>query len=187
VVEKGGSEVARLQWKTASETGNAAFEVQRRAISAGAPGWKTVGQRQGAGTTSQPQSYRFVDSEVPYEADTLEYRLRQLDTDGTASLTDPISIARGGPAGLKLLGTAPNPARGQATVRYTIPEDGAKRESPVLRLYDTLGRQVRSARLQSEAGRHERTLDLQTLPSGAYFLRLQAGGESVTRKLTIVR
>ncbi len=187
LVEKSGSEAARLQWKTASETGNAAFEVQRRPVGDGAPGWKTVGRRQGAGTTNQPQSYQFVDSELPYEADTLKYRLRQIDTDGTVHASDPITVSRGGPGGLKLLGTAPNPVRSHATVRYAIPEGNAYGKRLVLRLYDTLGRQVYSAQLQAEAGRHERALNLQTLPSGVYFLRLQSGGESVTRKLTVIR
>jgi hypothetical protein len=37
------------------------------------------------------------------------------------------------------------------------------------------------------AGRHDTTLDVSGLPSGMYLLRLQAGGQAVTRKLTVVR
>jgi hypothetical protein len=37
------------------------------------------------------------------------------------------------------------------------------------------------------AGRHETALDVSGLPSGMYLLRLEAGGEAVTRKLTVVR
>jgi hypothetical protein len=188
VTEDGGDEVARLRWETASETGNAGFEVQRRTASAGGSDWETVGRREGAGTTSRPRSYEFIDERLPYQADTLQYRLQQVDIDGTVHATDPISIARGGPVGLELLGTAPNPARSRATVRYAIPEDGPDTgERASLRIYDTLGREVRSVQIEAETGRHERTLDLQSLPSGVYFLRLRAGGESVTRKLTVVR
>jgi hypothetical protein len=187
VAEKRGDDVARLRWETAAETGNTRFDVQRRI--AETSGWTTVGHREGAGTTSQPQSYTFVDTSLPYEADALEYRLRQVDTDGTPHTTDPIRLVRGGPTDLTLLGTAPNPTRSQTTVRYAIPEDGAAAatDGPVLRLYDMLGRQVRSTQLRSEAGRHERVLDVQSLPSGVYFLRLRSDGESVTRKLTIVQ
>jgi hypothetical protein len=143
---------------------------------------------EGAGTTSDPQTYRFTDRNVPYAANSLSYRLKQIDTGGTASLTDPITIARGGPAGLELLGTAPNPASRRATVRYGIPGGLSRKGEEVrLELYDTLGRQVRSMDLSGTAGRHTRTLDVSGLPSGMYLLHLEAGGQAVTRKLTVVR
>jgi hypothetical protein len=151
-----------------------------------------VGFVEGAGTTSEPQTYRFTDADQPYAADSLRYRLKQVDVGGTATLTDPITIARGGPAGLELLGTAPNPASRQVTVRYGIPKAAASetRGPARLRLYDLLGREVRSVRLDGRgmaAGRHETALDVSGLPSGMYLLRLEAGGEAVTRKLTVVR
>jgi hypothetical protein len=42
-----------------------------------------VGFVDGAGTTSEAQSYRFTDAQVPYEASEVTYRLTQVDTDGT--------------------------------------------------------------------------------------------------------
>ena len=190
------SEAVQLRWQTAAETGNARFEVQRataRASAGDAAGdaagastrtitWTTVGQRPGAGTTTEAQAYRFTDRDLPYAADSLRYRLRQVDVDGTAHLSDPIVVARG-PATTKLLGTFPNPARSRATVRYAV-------EAPVevdLALYDLLGRRVQTLVQQEQEGRHERRLDTSRLPSGTYFLRLQAGGTVKTQKLTVVR
>jgi hypothetical protein len=46
---------------------------------------------------------------------------------------------------------------------------------------------VRTVLNENREGRHERTLDVGALPSGVYFLRLRAGGETRTQKLTIVR
>jgi hypothetical protein len=180
----------RLSWTTTSEDNNAGFQVQRRAggSSWSHGSWSDVRFVEGAGTTSDPQTYRFTDSDIPYSADSLSYRLKQIDTGGTASLTDPITIARGGPAGLELLGTAPNPASRRATVRYGIPGGLSRKGEEVrLELYDTLGRQVRSMDLSGTAGRHTRTLDVSGLPSGMYLLHLEAGGQAVTRKLTVVR
>jgi predicted outer membrane repeat protein len=189
----------RLSWTTTSEDNNAGFQVQRRTGGSSRSdgsrsdgSWSDVQFVEGAGTTSDPQTYRFTDRNVPYSANSLSYRLKQIDTGGTASLTDPITIARGGPAGLELLGTAPNPASRQVTVRYGIPETAASetRGPARLRLYDLLGREVRSVRLDGggmAAGRHDTTLDVSGLPSGMYLLRLQAGGQAVTRKLTVVR
>jgi hypothetical protein len=144
-----------------------------------------VGFVEGAGTTSEPQTYRFTDADQPYAADSLRYRLKQIDTGGTATLTDPITIARGGPAGLELLGTAPNPVSRRATVRYAVPEGAGG--DVTLRLYDVLGRTVRTVTARAEAGRHTRTLDVSGLASGTYFLRLQAGGSAVTRTLTVAQ
>lgn len=179
----------RLSWTTTSETNNAGFQVQRRAEGGS---WTDLQFVEGAGTTSEPQTYRFTDTDLPYAADSVFYRLKQIDTGGTTSLTDPITIGRGGPAGLELLGTAPNPASRQITVRYGIPEATAsKTRGPArLRLYDLLGREVRSVRLGGSgtvAGRHKRGLDVSGLAPGTYVLRLEAGGQVATRKVTVVR
>jgi hypothetical protein len=189
--EVGGSAgaVVRLTWQTASETGNAGFEVQRRAETGSS--WKRVGYRPSradGGTTTEAQTYRFTDDEVPYAADTLRYRLRQVDLDGTASTTDPITVARPGPRELRLLGTAPNPVRGRVSVRYALPAATVRNGSAVrMRLYNVLGRRVRSIKTTTEPGRHEQRLEVSRLPSGVYFLRLAAGGQMVTRKLTVVQ
>jgi hypothetical protein len=177
----------RLTWTTVSEQNNAGFRVLRKGEREnGREGdWAEVGFVEGEGTTSEPQRYRFADERVPYAADTLRYRLRQVDADGTTHRTDPVTIARSGPDGLELLGTAPNPVRQRATVLYGVPESV---EGPVrLRLYDVLGRRVRAMEATAEAGRHETRLNVDDLSSGVYVLRLRAEGKAVTRKLTVVQ
>ena len=175
----------QLSWATASETGNAKFQVQRHMgerVNGRKGAWTTVGSVEGAGTTSQAQSYRFTDGDLPYEADALTYRLRQVDTDGSAHLSETITVERG-VTEVQLLGTSPNPAQQRATVRYALPE----KQKASIRLYDVLGRRVRTVANSAQEGRHQRTLDVGSLPSGVYFLRLRAGGETRTQKLTIVR
>ena len=174
-----------LSWQTTSETGNAGFHVQRAAPA----GWVEVGfvnsQAEG-GTTSRALSYQFEDTDLPYAADSLTYRLQQVDTDGTTSLSEAVTIARGAVTRLELLGTYPNPARSRATVRFAIPTGTAKQDVS-LRLYDVLGREVRSVRTAVDEGRHEVQLSTGGLSSGVYFLRLRAGGTIKTRKLTVVQ
>jgi hypothetical protein len=176
-----------LTWSTASETNNAGFEVQRQAEEGG---WERVGFRRSqaeGGTTTEPLRYRFTDTMLPYAADSIRYRLRQVDVDGTSSLSAPIAIARSAPGRLQLLGTAPNPARQRFVVRYAVPEASAINEDIRLRLYDVLGRQVRSVEASGKAGRHEQRLEVKGLASGTYLLRLSTGVQSVTRKITVVR
>jgi hypothetical protein len=168
-----------LSWQTASETGNAGFRIQRQ-VDDGS--WQTIGRRDGAGTTNAPQRYRFEDADLPYALDRPTYRLKQVDLDGTVHYSETVSVERDADR-VALLGTYPNPAREQAAVRFALPE----REDVTIRLFDMLGREVESFRLGSLQGRQEQTLDLSTLSSGTYLLRLEVGDTVRTRRLTLVR
>jgi hypothetical protein len=196
-----GTDAVTLRWSTAAETNNAGFEIQRKiigspseeAVSAQSPSdddspaqWHTLNYVEGHGTTTAPQTYRFEDTDLPYTADRLTYRLKQIDTDGTTSVSAPVTVERSPVQALQLRGTYPNPARSTATVRYAIPERIASDDAR-LHLYDVMGRQVRTLPVRSDAGRHQQTLTLSTLASGTYVLRLTAGGATKTRRLTVVR
>jgi hypothetical protein len=87
------------------------------------------------------------------------------------------------PARLQLEAPRPNPARDHALLVYALPEKAEVR----LTVFDVMGRQVRTVRTASEAGRHEVQFPVEDLASGVYFLRLRAGGEMRTRKLTVVQ
>ena len=182
------SDRVQLTWTTASETTTAGFEVQRaNANGPGDPSWHTVDfveSKAAGGTTTEATQYRFSDADFSYAVDTLAYRLKQVDLDGTTHLTDPVTIGRTVQE-LKLLGTFPNPARTRATVRFAVPKD-LPTDAVTIRLYDVLGRQVRTVAGDTDAGRHERQLDLSNLSSGVYFLRLRAGSTGKTRRLTVV-
>ncbi len=89
------------------------------------------------------------------------------------------------PSELKFLPNYPNPFSRQTTIEYALPESRDVR----LTVYDLLGRQV--ATLidgQKDGGFHRvRWTAGQKLSSGTYFLRLRAGGQSKTQRLTVVR
>ena len=172
----------RLMWRTASEQNNAGFRIQR---TRGNRVWRDVGFVEGAGTTSDPQRYRFTDGKLPYPADTLAYRLKQVDVDGTADFTDPIWVGRRGPDELQLRPPAPNPARGRATVPFAVPQH-ARGERVIVRLYDVMGRTVRTVETEARSGRHVLPLNVSDLRSGTYFVRLRVGSQRRTRKLTVV-
>jgi hypothetical protein len=192
--QRSSNDAVTVQWQTLSETGNVGFEVQRAAGSANESvetshwgvstdqSWQTIATLDGAGTTDEPQSYRFEDTDLPYAADSLRYRLRQIDTDGTESFSEPVTIARQ-VTQAELLPTYPNPARSQATVRFAVPE-----QQPVrIHLYDMLGRRVQTVVSADAEGRTEQPLDVSRLASGTYFLRMQTTGHTETQRLTVVR
>jgi len=173
-----------LTWQTLSETGNDGFQVERRVGTASASSWSRVGFVDGAGTRSTVTGYRFSDRDVPYEAETVAYRLRQLDADGTESVSDPVRVRFGAPDELRLRKTFPNPATGRVTVRYETPT-----AAPVqVDLYNVLGQRVRQVqRGEVSAGRHESQLDLVGLASGVYFLRIVHESGTATQRLTVLR
>ena len=108
-----------------------------------------------------------------------------IDADGTASYSDPTIIERKPTGDLRLLAPAPNPVRTQTQVRFSLPEDTGSEVQ--LKLYDVMGRELRTIQVPAEKGRHKRRLDVQNLTSGIYFLRLAAEGQFKTRKVTVVR
>ena len=172
-------ERVRLIWATASETNNAGFAVERR--EAGRESWRTVGRVDGAGTTARERSYEFVDQTLP-AADTLAYRLRQIDTDGSETLSDPVRVGRDAPSTLTIEPPTPNPAAAQATVRAAVP-DGATDARLVV--YDLLGRVLWSTSVTP--GRSVLEVPASDLASGTYVVRLEADRGTATTRLTVVR
>ena len=181
-----GSDVT-IQWQTTSETGNRQFTIERSVAgeavrsSSEANEWTAIGSVEGAGTTAQAQSYRFMDTGVPYAANRVEYRLRQIDVDGSETVSAPVTVRRTTRA--ELQGPFPNPTRGPATLRYAVPTG----ESMQLVLYDVLGRRVRTVATGEGRGRTEAQLDTDRLASGTYFLRLTTESQVLTERLTVTR
>ena len=70
-----------LNWRTATETNNSGFEIERKLKN---QEWLTIGFVQGKSTTTEIQNYNYVDdySSLPYEG-TVLYRLKQIDYDGS--------------------------------------------------------------------------------------------------------
>ncbi len=168
-----------LTWQTASETDNAGFNVQRK-TEAGT--WNTIQFVEGGGTDPTGDRYQFTDTDLPHAVDVPTYRLEQVDTDGSTHVSDEITVRRN-VTEVQLRKPFPNPASRAATVQYALPRG----QAVTMRLYDTLGRQVRTVVNERKQGRHAQPLDVRGLASGVYVLRLQAGGQMRTQRLTVVR
>jgi Secretion system C-terminal sorting domain len=184
--------VATLKWETASEKNNYGFEVERDTVRAQPlfaviPGSFVPGH----GTTLEPHSYVFVDSNVA--PGRWAYRLKQIDLDGSVHVYEPVEIqlmlADAGkrsalPTAFALRQNFPNPFNPGTTIRYELPVASAVR----LSLFDILGREVSlliSGRM--EAGVHEVRFDASGVSSGVYFCRLQAGDFVQTKKLVVAK
>jgi len=166
-----------LQWSTVSEINNYGFYVERRPE--GSNDFTTVsGLISGAGTSLEMHSYEWVDADVP--AGSYEYRLHQVDLDGSSTYSYVITVTSDAVLGVRdgthplvfgLEQNYPNPFNPSTRVAFVLGDQSYVR----LVVFDALGREV--ATLASEIlppGEHSRVWDATNLPSGTYICRLDA-------------
>lgn len=178
---------ALVQWQTATETDNAGFEVQHRRP--GAEGYVEAGYVQSkvdGGTTTQPTSYQYEVADLG--PGTHQFRLRQVDTDGTAHLSEAVSLTVGMTQPLRLSGPSPNPVRTSTQIRFGAQSAG----SATVELYNVLGQRIATLYDGTPTPGEMQTVrldpqELSGVSSGIYFVRLEADGATRSRRLTVVR
>ncbi len=170
-----------LTWETKSERQNYGFEVQRQRNARGE--WTSVGFVRGFGTTEQTRRYSFVDRSVPGSG-LYRYRLKQVDVDGSWSLSQAVSVFVSLPNSTSLLVAYPNPFNAETVLRYEV-----RTRAPVrLTIFDAYGRKV--ARLVDavhDPGKYRAVWRAEDLASGVYFARLQTPTQSRVTKLILLR
>jgi len=167
-----------LNWMTATETNNSGFEIQR---SSGAD-FETIDFVDGNGTTAEPNSYSYIDRDVPIG--TFTYRLKQIDFDGSFEYSQIVEVTIPAPVAFALDQNYPNPFNPSTRIKFAIPEESDVRMS----VYNTLGQEVAeiiNGRLKE--GYHEVEFDAGTLTSGIYFYRLEADKFVDVKKMIIIR
>lgn len=164
----------RVAWATASEKNADYFEVQR---SADGREFTAVGRVPAYGTSAVPYSYGFLDGKplagVGY------YRLRQVDTDGRAHLSDIVTVRLGAPT-TATIEAWPVPMGAELHLRLTAPAGG----EATLRVLDLQGRAVLRQTLTLAVGATELTVPTNALGAGTYVVEtLLPGGEVVRTKV----
>jgi len=167
-----------LNWQTATETNNQGFEIQRSSNG----DYRSIGFIDGHGTTTEIQSYIFIDENVlPGE---YSYRLKQMDYDGTTEYSKIVEVEVAQPIEYSLSQNYPNPFNPSTTISYSIPKDGLV----TLKVYDILGNEVVTLmnNLQT-AGTKNITFDAGDLSSGVYYYRLVSGEFTSIKKLILMK
>ncbi len=172
-----------VSWRTVSETNNLGFEVERCATADA--GWSKLAFIKGAGTTTTTQKYSFRDE--PQSSGVIKYRLRQIDTDGTATLSAEVAITIAAPQKFVLHQNYPNPFNPNTWIDFEIPENSGNNTE--LSVYDLLGRKVRVLLSGTVApGYHKIEWDgfddnNREVASGAYFYMLVTGENKAICKM----
>jgi hypothetical protein len=154
-----------LNWSTSTETNNQGFEVQRSTNNQ----FTTIGFVDGSGTTTENQTYSYVDASL--EPGTYTYRLNQIDYDGTSEYSESIEVEVIAPDVFALEQNYPNPFNPSTKIKFSLAADS----KVTLTVFDVLGQEV--ANLISgnlAAGSHEINFNASNVNSGVYFYRIDA-------------
>lgn len=163
-----------LTWRTASESDNLGFEVQR---SFDGHAFETAGFVPGSGTTAQQKEYSWFDALSAW--DQLYYRLKQVDRDGQSRYFPAVQVVQNLPGRLTLHGNYPNPFNAGTFIRYDLPTAG----EVVATIYNIRGEKVRELwRGVQQAGSHSLHWDGsmtsgEAAASGVYQCVITAGKE----------
>ena len=172
--EQVGEEV-QLSWRTASETNNNYFRVQRRAAEA----WRELQRVEGHGTTITPQEYEAIDPNP--EAGTNYYRLKQVDYDGSYEYSEVISVALDEPSSQQGLELTTYPAANAIRGEVAIASPGQYQ----LQLRNSQGKVVQTTTKSWQEGNHQLNLRLRDRAAGIYFLTIRGNKKQVHEKVVV--
>lgn len=172
-----------LNWHTATETNNQAFHIERRKTQKEkSTVWNNIGLIKGNGTTTEPQSYSFVDKNL--EAGHYQYRLKQIDFDGTFEYSNIVEVEIGIPIKFSLEQNFPNPFNPTTKISWQSPIEG----NQTLKIYDVLGNEVVTlVNEYRQAGKYNIDFNASQLASGVYFYKLQVGDFISSKKMTLIK
>jgi C1A family cysteine protease len=175
----------RLDWVTATETNNLQFEIYRRTINEERIGeWLLVGYREGKGTTIRSQHYSYIDNISGINAYAIEYRLKQVDFDGSYSFSEVIRVGNLAPAEFGLEQNYPNPFNPSTEIKFSIPQT----TKVTLKVFDIMGREVVTLiDEQLEAGKHALVFSAANLSSGVYYYTIITENFIQTKKMILVK
>jgi hypothetical protein len=170
-----------LVWKTASELNNQMFEIQR---SIEGSDFRTIGSIEGAGTTTEEQTYSYLDEIQTDSKQQLSYRLKQIDFGGNYSFSDVVEVTFDMPLEYSLAQNYPNPFNPTTSLRYEIPEAGTVK----MKVYNSLGSEVANlVNEYKEAGRYDLEFNASNLSSGIYFYVLEVNKFTSVKKMILLK
>jgi hypothetical protein len=180
----------KLVWSTATETNNSGFEILRSTQNDNA--WENIGFVPGFGTTTEVHNYSFIDESI--RSGNYQYRLKQIDFDGTFEYSSIIDVTVDAPTKFSLEQNYPNPFNPVTKIKYEIPGQARNDNTQVtLKVYDILGNEVATlVNEQKPAGTYEVEFNVAQvsrpeLSSGIYFYQLKAGSFVETKKMVLLR
>ncbi len=173
-----------LLWSTATETNNMGFEVERQATNGS---YEKIGFVTGNGTTTERKEYAFTDAGLA--SGKYNYRLRQVDFDGTSEYSNAVEADVNLPSEYNLAQNYPNPFNPSTSIEFALKSDA----KVSMRLFDALGQEVRTILSGNyTTGNYKIDFNAAGLNSGVYFYTIDASGVdgskfTATRKMILMK
>lgn len=172
-----------LEWTTATEINNSGFEIQH---STDGQIFKRIAFVTGFGTTTEKHNYSYTVENLT--SGNHYFRLRQIDFDGTETLTNIVEafIGNFGIKDFALEQNYPNPFNPATKIKFSLPAD----EFVKIEVFDILGNQVATLINDfKQAGTYETDFNASefNLTSGVYFYKMSAGKFISSRKFLLIK
>ena len=174
-----------LNWNTATETNNFQYIIER---SSDKVNFSEVGSVNGKGTTSEKQSYSFIDKNL--SSGEYYYRLKQVDFDGSFSYSRIVSSEVTVIREFVLHQNYPNPFNPSTTISFGLPTEAVVNIS----VFNVIGQEISTPLInkQYSAGVYQINFDAHSFTSGIYFYKINAKTingliYSQTRKMNLLK
>jgi 6-phosphogluconolactonase (cycloisomerase 2 family) len=183
----------RLAWRTASETDNVGFEVQRadgqNATFRTIASYLNHPSLTGLGTSAIGQNYNFTDAEL--QPGEYLYRLIDVSTEGgrtvhPAKLIRVESNEQITTAGsMRLHPIVPNPVADELAISFALPQEQSVRVD----IYTNDGKRISTpvSGRSYGAGNHTESVSVEGVPAGSYVVIMSAGIQTRTQRFVVVR
>jgi hypothetical protein len=160
----------QINWLSVTELNVQRYEIERKLSTNSESSWQYVGFVNASSTSSAINKYNFLDKTVNTSG-TYKYRLKIVDLDGSYSYSDEIEVEIKRVMSFKLFQNYPNPFNPSTKFKYSLPFQCNVK----LIIYNALGQEISTIidELQ-DAGVYEKNFTSNGLPSGNYFLMLDA-------------
>jgi hypothetical protein len=162
---KADGENVDLNWATASEINNDRFVVER---SFDGKNWLPIQTVAGHGTTQVRNDYATVDN-GPFASNVLYYRLKQIDYNGTYTYS-VVRVVKFAAESVVAMNVYPNPTHDKLNLAWT----GTAVEPVRIQIFDMNGMPVYQQDATNRKGLMQLQLDLSSLASGNYYLRISS-------------
>lgn len=159
-----------LEWITATES-NTAWIILERSLDAS--NWDLVERLPAAGWSSDMRQYSSEDSN-PYAL--TYYRLRIVDLDGVEYFSNVVALERNTLSGVTI---SPVPARDEVTMLFDASEEG----DLSVTIVDVLGRELSKENMAINIGLNTKTIDISSLPVGLYYVTVDNGADTHTKRI----
>jgi hypothetical protein len=171
----------QLDWTTATEINNSGFDIER---SFNGSTFTSVGFVKGNGTTTEPREYSFMDKFEYKATQSIYYRLKQVDYDGSVNYSNIISVVLEMPLEYSIGQNYPNPFNPSTKMKYSVPQNGIV----TIKVYDLTGQEVATLlNEEKHPGNYEIDFNAAGLSSGVYFYKMTANNFTQVKKMSILK